>query len=101
MICGLIGIPPSNGVIPQSPMHTKSLATLKHQVSHPKPPIRNLSTTKANCFVNDPRAYPPLTVEPASQFNCVLYLPDCCFTYGIILFIYSNNLFCSYYAVDL
>ncbi|XP_019197194.1 PREDICTED: boron transporter 1-like [Ipomoea nil] len=32
IVCGLIGIPPSNGVIPQSPMHTKSLATLKHQV---------------------------------------------------------------------
>ncbi|XAR61452.1 hypothetical protein NMG60_11035157 [Bertholletia excelsa] len=32
LICGLIGIPPSNGVIPQSPMHTKSLATLKHQL---------------------------------------------------------------------
>lgn len=32
LICGLLGIPPSNGVIPQSPMHTKSLATLKHQV---------------------------------------------------------------------
>nr|GMD72883.1 probable boron transporter 3 [Ipomoea batatas] len=31
LMCGLIGIPPSNGVIPQSPMHTKSLATLKHQ----------------------------------------------------------------------
>lgn len=30
--CGLLGIPPSNGVIPQSPMHTKSLATLKHQL---------------------------------------------------------------------
>uniref|UniRef100_A0A0R0G158 Bicarbonate transporter-like transmembrane domain-containing protein n=1 Tax=Glycine max TaxID=3847 RepID=A0A0R0G158_SOYBN len=32
IICGLIGIPPSNGVIPQSPVHTKSLATLKHQL---------------------------------------------------------------------
>lgn len=32
ILCGLVGIPPSNGVIPQSPMHTKSLATLKHQV---------------------------------------------------------------------
>ncbi|CAI0398608.1 unnamed protein product [Linum tenue] len=31
IICGLLGIPPSNGVIPQSPMHTKSLATLKQQ----------------------------------------------------------------------
>ncbi|CAL9219853.1 unnamed protein product [Arabidopsis halleri] len=32
ILCGLIGIPPSNGVIPQSPMHTKSLATLNHQL---------------------------------------------------------------------
>ncbi|XP_010270899.1 PREDICTED: probable boron transporter 2 isoform X2 [Nelumbo nucifera] len=32
ILCGLLGIPPSNGVIPQSPMHTKSLATLKHQL---------------------------------------------------------------------
>ncbi|KAL8101113.1 hypothetical protein AgCh_033120 [Apium graveolens] len=32
LICGLLGIPPANGVIPQSPMHTKSLATLKHQL---------------------------------------------------------------------
>lgn len=33
LLCGLIGLPPSNGVLPQSPMHTKSLATLKRQVS--------------------------------------------------------------------
>ncbi|XP_021718923.1 boron transporter 1-like isoform X1 [Chenopodium quinoa] len=32
IFCGLIGIPPSNGVIPQSPMHTRSLATLKHRL---------------------------------------------------------------------
>ncbi|KAI7984218.1 Boron transporter 4 [Camellia lanceoleosa] len=25
LLCGLIGLPPSNGVIPQSLMHTKSL----------------------------------------------------------------------------
>ncbi|WOG91176.1 hypothetical protein DCAR_0310424 [Daucus carota subsp. sativus] len=30
-LCGLLGIPPSNGVLPQSPMHTKSLAFLKKQ----------------------------------------------------------------------
>ncbi|KAK7412858.1 hypothetical protein VNO78_04546 [Psophocarpus tetragonolobus] len=41
IICGLIGIPPSNGVIPQSPMHTKSLATLKHQL------LRNRLVTTA------------------------------------------------------
>ena len=28
LVCGLIGIPPVNGVIPQSPMHTKSLSTV-------------------------------------------------------------------------
>ncbi|KAK4764984.1 hypothetical protein SAY86_026074 [Trapa natans] len=31
LLCGLIGLPPANGVLPQSPMHTKSLATLKRQ----------------------------------------------------------------------
>ncbi|CAM6106363.1 unnamed protein product [Calypogeia fissa] len=32
LVCGLLGIPPSHGVIPQSPMHTRSLATLRHQL---------------------------------------------------------------------
>ncbi|KAF7814340.1 boron transporter 4-like [Senna tora] len=32
LLCGLIGLPPSNGVLPQSPMHTKSLAVLKKQL---------------------------------------------------------------------
>ncbi|KAK9747898.1 hypothetical protein RND81_02G022200 [Saponaria officinalis] len=41
ILCGLLGIPPSNGVIPQSPMHTKSLATLKHQL------LRNKLVTAA------------------------------------------------------
>lgn len=36
IICGLVGIPPSNGVIPQSPMHTKSLATLKNELARNK-----------------------------------------------------------------
>lgn len=31
LLCGLIGIPPSNGVLPQSPMHTRSLAVLRGQ----------------------------------------------------------------------
>ncbi|GKD22302.1 disease resistance TIR-NBS-LRR class family protein, partial [Tanacetum coccineum] len=31
LLGGLLGVLPANGVIPQSPMHTKSLATLKHQ----------------------------------------------------------------------
>ncbi|KAL0327589.1 UNVERIFIED_CONTAM: putative boron transporter 6 [Sesamum angustifolium] len=36
LICGLLGLPPSNGVLPQSPMHTKSLAVLKKQVIRDK-----------------------------------------------------------------
>ncbi|GAA0143535.1 secondary carrier transporter [Lithospermum erythrorhizon] len=31
LICGLLGLPPSNGVIPQAPMHTRSLAVLQRQ----------------------------------------------------------------------
>ena len=27
VLCGLLGLPPANGAIPQSPMHTKSLAS--------------------------------------------------------------------------
>lgn len=36
LLCGLIGLPPSNGVLPQSPMHTKSLAVLKGQLIRKK-----------------------------------------------------------------
>ncbi|XP_065865175.1 boron transporter 4-like [Euphorbia lathyris] len=36
LLCGLIGLPPSNGVLPQSPMHTKSLAVLKTQLIRKK-----------------------------------------------------------------
>lgn len=31
LLCGLLGLPPSNGVLPQSPMHTKSLSVLQRQ----------------------------------------------------------------------
>ncbi|GLC36407.1 hypothetical protein PLESTM_000440200 [Pleodorina starrii] len=30
LACGLLGLPPVNGVLPQAPMHTRSLATLGH-----------------------------------------------------------------------
>ncbi|KAL7619108.1 hypothetical protein Lser_V15G01310 [Lactuca serriola] len=36
LLCGLIGLPPSNGVLPQSPMHSKSLAVLKRQFMRKK-----------------------------------------------------------------
>jgi hypothetical protein len=46
ILCGLLGVPPSNGVIPQSPMHTKSLATLKHQL------LRNKLVSTARKSIN-------------------------------------------------
>ncbi|GMP83773.1 hypothetical protein CsSME_00037568 [Camellia sinensis var. sinensis] len=36
LLCGLIGLPPSNGVLPQSPMHTKSIPVLKRQLIRKK-----------------------------------------------------------------
>ncbi|KAJ0950189.1 putative bicarbonate transporter [Helianthus annuus] len=36
LICGLVGVPPSNGVLPQSPMHTRSLAILERQLMRKK-----------------------------------------------------------------
>ncbi|EFH63819.1 hypothetical protein ARALYDRAFT_316416 [Arabidopsis lyrata subsp. lyrata] len=47
LICGLLGLPPSNGVLPQSPMHTKSLAVFKRQkmVMTAKESIRQRATS--------------------------------------------------------
>lgn len=36
LICGILGLPPSNGVLPQSPMHTKSLAVLRRKLIRKK-----------------------------------------------------------------
>ncbi|KAJ1438272.1 Bicarbonate transporter, C-terminal [Sesbania bispinosa] len=36
LICGILGLPPANGVLPQSPMHTKSLAVLRRQLIRKK-----------------------------------------------------------------
>nr|CAB3464114.1 unnamed protein product [Digitaria exilis] len=49
LICGLLGIPPSNGVLPQSPMHTRSLAVLKRQLLRKK----MVQTAKEGMMKND------------------------------------------------
>ncbi|KAJ4752545.1 HCO3- transporter family [Rhynchospora pubera] len=36
LMCGFLGLPPSNGVLPQSPMHTKSLVVLNRQLLRKK-----------------------------------------------------------------
>lgn len=35
LACGLLGLPPINGVLPQAPMHTAALAKLKQQMQSP------------------------------------------------------------------
>ncbi|EFJ36311.1 hypothetical protein SELMODRAFT_78956 [Selaginella moellendorffii] len=76
IICGLLGIPPSNGVIPQSPMHTKSLATLKHQINRDKlvktaKSSINNNETLGQLYGNLQSAYKemesPLRFQPASS----------------------------------
>ncbi|MCO5614765.1 hypothetical protein L7F22_069049 [Adiantum nelumboides] len=76
VICGLLGIPPSNGVIPQSPMHTKSLATLKHQlvrtrlVKVARKSIQQNSTL-SQLYINMQEAFKqtgsPLVLQPPSS----------------------------------
>ncbi|KAG6686547.1 hypothetical protein I3843_11G024900 [Carya illinoinensis] len=79
ILCGLIGIPPSNGVIPQSPMHTKSLATLKHQLLRNKlvSTVRQSMRNNANLgqlYRNMQEAYnemqTPLTCQIPSSLIC-------------------------------
>ncbi|KAL2493428.1 Boron transporter 4 [Abeliophyllum distichum] len=55
LLCGLIGLPPSNGVLPQSPMHTKSLAVLKRQLIRRKMIERAKESIK--CKASDSEIY--------------------------------------------
>ncbi|KAJ3701247.1 hypothetical protein LUZ61_004952 [Rhynchospora tenuis] len=51
LICGLLGIPPSNGVLPQSPMHTKSLAVLNRQLLRKKM-VKSAKDSMKRCASN-------------------------------------------------
>ncbi|KAG8381894.1 hypothetical protein BUALT_Bualt05G0020300 [Buddleja alternifolia] len=53
LICGLLGLPPSNGVLPQSPMHTRSLAVLKRQMIRKKMVKRAKEGMKQNASHSD------------------------------------------------
>ncbi|GLT83794.1 hypothetical protein SLE2022_020650 [Rubroshorea leprosula] len=79
--CGLIGIPPSNGVIPQSPMHTKSLATLKHQLLRNKlvSTARKSMSKKSNLsqlYRNMQEAYNKMQTPLAYQIPSALGLKE-------------------------
>ncbi|KAH7291359.1 hypothetical protein KP509_29G013800 [Ceratopteris richardii] len=62
-ICGLIGIPPANGVIPQSPMHTKSLATLKNEL------VRNKLVKSAKRSIKENASLGELYESMQEAFN--------------------------------
>ncbi|GLT79494.1 hypothetical protein SLA2020_509800 [Shorea laevis] len=81
IVCGLIGIPPSNGVIPQSPMHTKSLATLKHQLLRNKlvSTARKSMSKKSNLsqlYRNMQEAYNKMQTPLAYQIPSALGLKE-------------------------
>lgn len=48
LVCGLIGIPPVNGVLPQAPMHSKSLSKLLKQKEDKKGPTSTTSNGDTN-----------------------------------------------------
>ncbi|XP_024398303.1 probable boron transporter 2 isoform X2 [Physcomitrium patens] len=55
LVCGLLGLPPSHGVIPQSPMHTKALVTLKKELVRNKLVKRLKSNLKQKASVANPQ----------------------------------------------
>lgn len=80
LLCGLLGIPPSNGVLPQSPMHTRSLAVLKRQamqkkmVKHAKEGMRQNASHleiygRMHAVFVEMESSPPVTVPPSLSLS--------------------------------
>jgi hypothetical protein len=67
LICGLLGIPPVNGVIPQSPMHTKSLALIQKDNKKPKETDREIVTSPTTIKGNLPEGSSETSGSWASQ----------------------------------
>eukprot|EP00892_Ulva_mutabilis_P000727 jgi/Ulvmu1/10655/UM066_0036.1 len=68
-VSGLLGIPPPNGVIPQAPMHTKSLITLKQMLVERDGKSGSASGSEAgkNPGGSKPSSAGDLTVIPAKR----------------------------------
>ncbi|PSR95873.1 Boron transporter like [Actinidia chinensis var. chinensis] len=82
ILCGLIGIPPSNGVIPQSPMHTKSLAILKHQLLRNKLVSTAIQSMRKNSnlcqlYRSMQEAYNEMQTPLVYQVPSSLYVTSC------------------------
>ncbi|RXH72477.1 hypothetical protein DVH24_012161 [Malus domestica] len=88
LVCGLLGLPPSNGVLPQSPMHTKSLAVLRRQVIRKKMVKSAKECMKLNAtnsemfgrmeavFIEMDRGSPPNTKELENLREAVMKSDD-------------------------
>ncbi|CAN8293255.1 unnamed protein product [Cochlearia groenlandica] len=81
LICGLLGLPPSNGVLPQSPMHTKSLAVLKRQlirrkmVKTAKESIRKRATS-SQVYENMQEVFIEMDKSPLTNSTAIIELQD-------------------------
>lgn len=62
LMCGLLGLPPSHGVIPQSPMHTKALVTLKKELVRSKL-VRRAKSSLKQSNVSVTKLYSELQAE--------------------------------------
>ncbi|XP_014500287.1 probable boron transporter 7 [Vigna radiata var. radiata] len=67
LICGLLGLPPSNGVLPQSPMHTKSLAVLRKKVKELESSKESRNNGGAEESLDEKQRYEYLPVEVHEQ----------------------------------
>ncbi|KFK41918.1 hypothetical protein AALP_AA2G189000 [Arabis alpina] len=79
LTCGLLGLPPSNGVLPQSPMHTKSLAVLKRQLIRrkmlmtAKESIRQRATS-SQVYENMQEVFIEMDKSPLVETNATLVM---------------------------
>ena len=91
VIAGLMGIPPPNCVIPQAPMHTKSLVTLKQMlVERNKPRKEKLNQsgidakTKSTLELASIDAVPPATRKSHADLQVLLLPTFTCYRSGYL-----------------
>eukprot|EP00210_Caulerpa_lentillifera_P008822 g8418.t1 len=63
LLCGILGIPPTNGTIAQTPMHMKSLASLRTQLIKRESKLQSIRAAKIAAV------YTPNTIEDTHTTN--------------------------------
>jgi len=96
LLCGLLGIPPSNGLIPQAPLHVRALATIKTEErggvkvevyeSVREQRLSNLIQSGMMCMIIAPQVLDVVAIIPkAVLMGSFLYM-------GVVSF--DGNTFC-------